>query len=150
MSQTTSSSARVFGFILLGLTSLVGVAVLLFQYLFDAKTTVTPANVAGNSVTPEPTPGVAKSTTTVSSYVTISSIPITYKRLLSTATTAHTIPSGTVEYEWKVVSGEAVINGETLPAGSTDKQSYTPGVSYGAIIITGVTGEVTLSYKKPA
>lgn len=149
-----SKTAKTIAWIFAGLLTLAGIIIIAIANFFDVKKIVSPKTVAASATVPDANPVAnpvsVPGTTTVSSYVTLSGIPIKYKRLLSTGETAFTIPAGTIEYYWKIISGEAVIDGVTLPAGMEDRQEYVTGLTYGAIAITGVTGEVQISYKKPA
>lgn len=150
-----SKLGKIIAWVFAGILTIGGIIIVTFRAssIIDPKKILNKQAAANNDLpqaNPVVNPTSVISSANTSSYVTLSGVPVKYKRLLAAGDTAFTIPSGSIEYSWEVISGEAVIDDVTLPAGTSDMQEYVTGLTYGAIAITGVTGEVLIKYKKPA
>ncbi|WP_337045347.1 hypothetical protein [Emticicia sp. 17c] len=91
----------------------------------------------------------ATSATPATPTIVLSNVQTQYVNLDESGETSFTIPSGVIQYSWKILSGTAKVNGTEYQEGIFDEQSYQPGLTYAAIAITAVTGQVIISYKKP-
>ncbi|WP_337044228.1 hypothetical protein [Emticicia sp. 17c] len=81
-------------------------------------------------------------------YPVLVNVPTTYANLQDGD--EYVIPSGSIQYTWKILNGTAKVNGVEYQEGIFDDQPYQQGLSYASIAFTEVTGEVIISYKKPA